>query len=91
MENASISNLSISNLTKLISHQRAEYLKSSFSRKLSTAISIEHLQTKQTTKFDSIKEAVLYLKHNNITVDRNKISKILNTGKEYKGYLFFKQ
>lgn len=91
IENASISNLSILDLTKLISQKKTEHLKSSFSTKLSIPISIKNLHTKETTKFTSIKEAVLFLKDNNVIADRNKISKILNTGEEYKGYLFFKE
>lgn len=42
-------------------------------------------------KFPSIKSVVEYLlESKTIKVDRNKISKCLNTGESYKGYIFYK-
>jgi hypothetical protein len=39
-------------------------------------------------EFSSITNIVKYFKDQGIIMDRNKIAKVLNTGEDYKGYIF---
>lgn len=48
------------------------------------------METGETLEFPSIIAIVKYFKSLDITMDRNKIAKILNTGESYNGYIFQK-
>lgn len=48
------------------------------------------METGETLEFSSIIAIVKYFKSLDITMDRNKIGKILNTDESYNGYIFQK-
>ena len=66
------------------------YVKNEFTNKLSLNIIVTNMKTKENLEFSSIKNTVLYFKTLNIFFDRNKISKCIKTGEEYKGYTFYR-
>ena len=90
IKNAKPANLSTHELTNLIYEKRKEFLSSTYKTKFSQVIFAKNIETEEILEFPSILSAVDYFKNNNITVDRNKISKILNTNEIYKGYTFIK-
>lgn len=90
IEGANSANLSVSELSNLISEKKKEFLSSTYKAKFSQIIIIKNIETEEILEFPSILATVNYFKNNNITVDRNKIAKILNTGEVYKGYIFIK-
>ena len=53
-------------------------------------ITIKDVITGETREFSSIMATVKYLESINIKTDRNLISKHLDTGKVYKGYVYYK-
>lgn len=88
IEGAVIANLTVSEVASLIAEKKSRFLSSTFSAKLSKSIIIKDIETGKTQEFPSIMSIVNYFKTLNITMDRNKIAKIVNTNKSYKGYLF---
>lgn len=90
IENAENACLDLPDLIKLISDKKAQFLKRNFSTRLSVPIFIKNVANGEIVKFDSIKSTVSYFKSKNIVVDRNKISKCLISGDQYKGYIFSK-
>lgn len=88
IEGAKPANLSISELTDLISKKKKEFLSSTYKTRFSRIISVKNVESGEIIEFPSILAAVNYFKYNNITIDRNKISKILNTNEIYKGHIF---
>lgn len=82
--------LDLSELAKLISDKKADFLSNSFSTRLSVPIFIKEVASGDIVELDSIKATVSYLKSKNIVADRNKISKCLSSGDQYKGFIFTK-
>jgi hypothetical protein len=68
--------------------KRKSYVKNEMINKLSLNIIVTNLKTKESLEFPSITNAVSYFKNLNVFFDRNKISKCIKTGEEYKGYTF---
>lgn len=66
------------------------FLSNTSRTKFSEPIIIKEVETGKTLEFSSIINIVNHFKTVNITMDRNKITKIVNTGELYKGYLFIK-
>ena len=64
------------------------FLSNTSRTKFSKPIIIKKVDTGKTLEFSSIIAIVNHFKTINITMDRNKIAKLLNTGEVYKGYLF---
>jgi hypothetical protein len=58
--------------------------------KVSSPITIKDIETGESFELPSIVSAVRYLKSKNIKADRNILTKYLNKGKPYKGYLYFR-
>jgi hypothetical protein len=58
--------------------------------KVSSPITIKDIETGEIFELPSIVSAVRYLKSKNIKADRNILTKYLNKGKPYKGYLYFR-
>lgn len=68
--------------------KKKEFLSNTYRAKFSQIVTIKKVETGETLEFSSILATVNYFKNQSITVDRNKIAKILNTGEAYKGYVF---
>lgn len=66
------------------------FLSTTTRAKFSTPLIVKEVETGETLEFPSIISMVNYFKSLNITMDRNKIGKLLNTGKPYNGYIFIK-
>jgi len=90
LENVSKTELSVSEIIEYVIAKRKLYVKNEFTNKLSLNIIVTNMKTKENLEFSSIKNTVLYFKTLNILFDRNKISKCIKTGEEYKGYTFYR-
>lgn len=88
VKHANKSKLSIPELSNLISEKRKLFLKDNFVKLLRKPVIVKNVITGDILTISSIKEVVIYFKSKNIIVDRNKISKCIITGDEYKGYYF---
>lgn len=88
IDGAEKTNLSIPEIINLIDIKKTEMLKKTSSSKFSKSVSIKKENEEEIKEFFSITAAVNYLKSKDIKVDRNQITKFLNTGKPYKGYIF---
>lgn len=76
-------------LSKLIIDKKYLWHKNDLITKLSIGLKVINTIAKQELEIFSIFNTVLHLKCKNIVLDRNKVSKCMKTGKEYKGYLFY--
>nr|YP_010121860.1 GIY-YIG endonuclease [Monilinia fructicola]QRF72236.1 GIY-YIG endonuclease [Monilinia fructicola]QYB19428.1 GIY-YIG endonuclease [Monilinia fructicola]QYB19489.1 GIY-YIG endonuclease [Monilinia fructicola]QYB19551.1 GIY-YIG endonuclease [Monilinia fructicola]QYB19613.1 GIY-YIG endonuclease [Monilinia fructicola] len=90
IEGAIPANLSIAELASLISDKKALFLSNTSRTRFSKPIVLKEVETEKILKFSSIIDIVNHFKTMNITMDRNKITKIVNTDEVYKGYLFKK-
>lgn len=84
------SDLTLPELLELLENKRKETLKKQSKIKFSKAIMLRKEDEEEIIKFNSITETVRYFENLGLKVDRNKISKALDTNKPYKGYVFFK-
>lgn len=91
IEGAKNSNLKPYDLVHLILEKRKLFLSNFFKEKVSLPIIIQDVKTGDNRDFTSITAAVRYLKSINIKTDRNLITKYLDTGESYKGYLYYKK
>jgi hypothetical protein len=66
------------------------FLSNASRTKFSKPVTIKGVETGETLEFPSIIAIVNHFKPLNITMDRNKIAKILKTGESYNGYIFQK-
>lgn len=90
IKGAKKANLNEYELANLISEKRKLFLSNSFKEIVSLPITIKDVITGETREFSSIMATVKYLESINIKTDRNLISKHLDTGKVYKGYVYYK-
>lgn len=90
IEGAIPANLSTAELVSLISDKKRLFLSNTSRTKFSKPIVLKEVKTGNTLEFSSIINIVNHFKTVNIIMDRNKITKIVNTGELYKGYLFTK-
>lgn len=67
------------------------FLSQATREKFSQPVIIKEIETGKTMKFSSITDIIKHFKNQNRIMDRNKIAKILNTEKPYKGYIFLKE
>jgi hypothetical protein len=80
-------NLSLTDLTNLISEKKSLFLKR-FSKITSKAICIKEVNTNKVHTFNSIALAVKFLESKGIKANRNKIASCLNTNELYLGYVY---
>lgn len=90
IQGASPANLSLGELASLISEKKMLSLSTTTRAKFSKPLIVKEVETGETLEFPSIISMVNHFKYLNITMDRNKIGKLLNTGKPYNGYIFIK-
>ena len=72
----------------LFSTKKEEFLKITSRSKFSKPVIVKGENEEETQEFSSITAAVNFLKNKDIQVNRDQITKWLNTGKPYKGYIF---
>lgn len=90
LEGAYQANLSVSEIANLISEKKTLFLSNASRVLFSQPVIVKNVKTGETMEFPSIVSIVNKFKTLNITMDRNKIAKIWNTGKHYNGYIFIK-
>lgn len=88
IDGAEKTNLSIPQIIDLIDTKKTEMLKKTSSSKFSKSISIKKENEEEIKEFSSITATVNYLQSKGIIANRNQITKFLDSGKPYKGYIF---
>lgn len=91
IEGAGLANYTVPDIASLISEKKVLFLSSTSKTKFSKSLRIKEIETGKTQVFSSITAMVNYFKTLSIVMDRNKITKIINTNKSYKGYLFISE
>lgn len=90
IEGAIKANWNTPELANLILEKRKLFLSNTLKEKVSWPITIKDIEKGESFELPSIVSAVRYLKSKNIKADRNILTKCLNKGKPYKGYLYFR-
>nr|YP_010710778.1 hypothetical protein P2Z26_mgp38 [Gonatophragmium mori]WCZ71142.1 hypothetical protein [Gonatophragmium mori] len=78
-------NMSVLELSQFIKEKRNLFKKN---QRISKGLVVTNVTTKEKLEFSNIITAVSYFKDNNVILDRNKISKFMNSSVVYKGYTF---
>jgi hypothetical protein len=90
IEGANRVNLSVAELSSLISEKKMLFLSDTSRAKFSRPVIMKNIETGETIEFPSIISIVNHFKLMDQIFDRNKIAKILNTDQPYHGYIFTK-
>lgn len=90
IEGANKVNLSIAELSSLISEKKMLFLSDTSRARFSRPVVMKNIETGETIEFSSIIAIVNHFKLKDKIFDRNKIAKVLNTNQPYHGYIFTK-
>jgi len=89
-DSAEVTSMGVTELLDFISSKKAEFLKTTSRSKFSKRITIKSVDTEEILEFSSIANSIKHLGSIGVQVNKDQITKYLDTGKPYKGYIFSK-